>query len=144
MLFRSRTTGREQFGKEFTQAFYHKALSASLSPADMLATAMEITVESIAQAYERFLYPIAPLDRVILGGGGVHNTHLMERLRRRLAPMPVHTHQDFGLPDDAKEAVAFALLGYETLHRRPANLPSATGAKRKAILGKIAYPPLLP
>jgi anhydro-N-acetylmuramic acid kinase len=134
-----RTTGREMFGRDFTEEFLRKACARSLSEADILATATEITVESIAQAYERFL---PPLERVILGGGGVHNTYLMERLKQRL-PRPIfQTHQDFGLPNDAKEAVAFALMGYETLHLRPANLPSATGAKRRAILGKVAYPPV--
>ncbi len=137
-----RSTGREMFGLEFAKSFYRKGLATSLSAADMLATATAVTVESIAQAYERFLLPLASLDRVILGGGGVQNTFLVEQIKERLAPVSISTHQEFGLPDDAKEAVAFAILGYETLHRRPSNLPAATGAKRGAILGKIAYPPL--
>lgn len=139
-----RSTGREMFGREFAKAFHKRGLAASLSPADMLATATAITVESIAQAYARFLTPLAPPERVILGGGGVHNDYLITQLKERLAPLPLHTHQEFGLPDDAKEAVAFAILGYETLHRRPANLPATTGAHRPAILGKIAYPPPFP
>ncbi len=136
-----KSTGREEFGQAFAQKFYKHALALSLTSEDTLATAAQLTVESIARAYEEWMLPKGELKRVILGGGGVHNRAICEGLARRLPQIAFQNHADFGLPDDAKEALAFALLGYETLHYRPSNLPSATGANSPAILGKICYPP---
>ncbi len=136
-----KSTGREEFGEAFTQKFYEKALALRLSPQDTLATATQLTVESVACAYEAWILPKGDLKRVILGGGGVHNMALRTGLAQRLPQIAFQTHADFGLQDDAKEAVAFAVLGYETLHQRASNLPSATGAEGGAILGKICYPP---
>jgi anhydro-N-acetylmuramic acid kinase len=78
---------------------------------------------------------------MIVSGGGAKNPTLIEKLRRELEPMTISLHfsDEFGLPAEAKEAVAFAVLAHETWHRRPSNVPSATGAKRAAILGKISY-----
>ncbi|CEK15688.1 molecular chaperone [Chthonomonas calidirosea] len=135
-----KSTGREQFGKAYVQWFCQRARELGLRWEDMLATASALTVESIAQAYERWLLPKAPIHRVIVGGGGVHNRWLMQQLQRRLAPMTLSTHEEFGVPDDAKEAIAFALLGYLTLRGMPGNLPSATGATRPVVLGKIVFP----
>ena len=69
------------------------------------------------------------------------NPTLMAILRNEIAPLGIELHfsDEFGLPAEAKEAVAFALLAHETWHRRASNVPSATGAKRAAILGKISY-----
>jgi anhydro-N-acetylmuramic acid kinase len=132
-----KSTGREMFGEPFAERFYQEARRQGLTPQDILATATALTVETIARAYRDFLLPRGTIQTVILGGGGVHNTTLVESLRTRLAPARLTTHAEFGLPDDAKEAVAFALLAYETLHSRPSNVPSATGARAPAILGKI-------
>jgi anhydro-N-acetylmuramic acid kinase len=78
---------------------------------------------------------------MIVSGGGTKNATLMAMLRNALAPCGIvlHLSDHFGLPAEAKEAVAFALLAHETWHRRPSNVPSATGARRPAILGKISY-----
>ena len=78
---------------------------------------------------------------MIVSGGGAKNPTLMAMLRDEIAPLGISLHfsDEFGLPAEAKEAVAFALLAHETWHRRPSNVPSATGAKRAAILGKISY-----
>jgi anhydro-N-acetylmuramic acid kinase len=78
---------------------------------------------------------------MIVSGGGAKNPTLMAMLRHEIAPLGIGLHfsDEFGLPAEAKEAVAFALLAHETWHRRPSNVPSATGAKRAAILGKISY-----
>ncbi len=78
---------------------------------------------------------------MIVSGGGVKNPTLMAMLRNEIVPLGIELHfsDEFGLPAEAKEAVAFALLAHETWHRRPSNVPSATGAKRAAILGKISY-----
>jgi anhydro-N-acetylmuramic acid kinase len=79
--------------------------------------------------------------QMIVSGGGAKNPRLIAMLRDEIAPLGVELHfsDEFGLPAEAKEAVAFALLAHETWHRRPGNVPSATGAKRAAILGKISY-----
>ncbi len=76
-------------------------------------------------------------DEVIVSGGGALNPTLMGMLRAELAPAHVITSDDLGLPAEAKEAVAFAVLAYETWHGRPGNLPSATGARRAVVLGSI-------
>ena len=88
--------------------------------------------------------PRGAIAEVIASGGGCHNRTLMALLAERFAPVPVRTSDEWGLPADAKEAVAFAILAHETLAGRPGNLPSATGARRPAILGKIVPGKRLP
>ena len=73
----------------------------------------------------------------MVSGGGARNPQLMARLRARFAPIPVRTSDAYGLPVDAKEAIAFAILASERLDQRPANVPSVTGARRHVLLGKI-------
>ncbi len=143
-----KSTGREQFGAAYSDRFLTAARKGNLSIADMLATATALTAESIACAYSNFLPSYMSnstsgggIKTVILGGGGLRNKTLVRMLVERLAPARVTDHQEFGLDSDAKEAVAFALLAYETLHGRPSNVPSATGANAPAILGKITLPP---
>jgi anhydro-N-acetylmuramic acid kinase len=136
-----KSTGREEFGAAYAEALFAEAGARGLSTADLLATAMALTVESIAGAYHAFLLPSGCVDTVILGGGGTCNRTLVARLRERLAPTRVAMHSDFGVPNEAKEAAAFAILGYCTLRGRPSNVPSATGASRPTILGKIVLPP---
>jgi anhydro-N-acetylmuramic acid kinase len=128
-----KSTGRERYGEAFVNALWERGHRGP----DLVATLTAFTAASIVEAYARFLLPRGPIDEVILGGGGVHNPTLLGELRRRLAPATISTHADHGIPDDAKEAIAFALLGHATLHGRPANLPSATGASRPVVLGKI-------
>ncbi|MGB9239800.1 MAG: anhydro-N-acetylmuramic acid kinase [Terriglobales bacterium] len=141
-----RTAGREEFGREYVSHFLQ--LCHGASKPDVVATATALTARSIADAVRRFVLPRfgSPRSRgretqMIVSGGGAKNPTLIEMLRRELEPMAVSLHfsDDFGLPAEAKEAVAFAVLAYETWHRRPGNVPSATGAKRAAILGKISY-----
>jgi anhydro-N-acetylmuramic acid kinase len=136
-----KSTGRELFGEAFAAQFHQKAAKQGCSPEGTLATATALTAETIARAYRDWLWPIAPIQTVILGGGGAHNRTLVRMLEARLRPARLRTHAEFGLPDDAKEAVAFALLAYETLQGRPSNVPAATGARAPAILGKIVLPP---
>ncbi len=136
-----KSTGREEFGETFTARCRERAETLGIAQRDLLATLTAFTAATIARAYRNFLLPRGPIETVICGGGGVHNVTLMGHLRRELAPARVTTHSEFGVPDDAKEAIAFALLAYETLHDRPSNVPAATGATRSAILGKIVLPP---
>ena len=130
-----KTTGRELFGAQLGAQVWERAKTRSLSDADILATLTAYTVRSIAQAYCNFL-PGMP-DEVIVSGGGALNSTLMGMLRDALSPAHVVTSDDLGLPAEAKEAVAFAVLAYETWHGRPGNLPTATGARRAVVLGSI-------
>jgi len=130
-----KSTGREQFGDAFSRRILEAA--SGISPEDLLATATALTAESIASAYQRWLFPKGPLQEIVLGGGGIYNRTLRQMLEERLSPIPLKTHADYGLPDKAKEAVAFALLAYATIHGIPGHIPAATGARHPAVLGKI-------
>jgi anhydro-N-acetylmuramic acid kinase len=140
-----RTTGREQYGREYAARFLRECRKHSRNPADAISTATALTAESIAESYVRFVrgkMKGAPVDYII-SGGGAHNATLMAMLTRRLQPMGcrVRTIDEFGMPAAAKEAAAFALMAWMTWHGLPGNVPSATGAKRPAILGQISFPP---
>jgi anhydro-N-acetylmuramic acid kinase len=135
-----RTAGREEFGREFVREFLRRCGRARKP--DIVATATALTAYSVAAAIEDFVLPRSPGFReMILSGGGARNSTLVTLLAEQLAPLGIHLRfaDEFGLPSEAKEAVAFAVLAYETWHRRPSNVPSATGAGRAAILGKISY-----
>ena len=132
-----KSCGREQYGAEFVSALLGEGVAA----ADLVATATAFTVAAIADALRRFIAPHMPIDELIVSGGGAKNPELLRRLREQLDRVRVLHSQDLGIDGDAKEAIAFAALAYESWHRRPANLPSATGARRPAILGKLCYPP---
>jgi len=119
-----KSCGREQYGADFIR-----------TTGIDLTTAAELTVRSIAFAIERY-----PATReVIVSGGGTHNTYLMDRLHASLKPR-VTTTAEFGIDVDVKEAILFAILAYRTHQHRPGNLPSATGARKPVILGKISHP----
>jgi anhydro-N-acetylmuramic acid kinase len=137
-----RTTGREQFGREFAVRFLADCQRHSAQPEDALATATALTAESIAQSYKRFV-KARMKGRVdyIVSGGGARNHTLMAMLARRLEPMgcELAASEEFGLPAEAKEAAAFALMAWQTWHRRAGNIPAATGAGRTAILGQVTY-----
>ncbi len=131
-----KTTGREQFGAFFGEQVWDRGQRIGLSGVDLIATATAFTAASIAESYRRYL-PALP-EEVIVGGGGANNPVLLEMLRSYLPSASILRQEDLGFSSDAKEAVAFAVLGHETLHGRPGNLPSCTFARHPAILGKIA------
>ena len=108
----------------------------------MVATATALTAYSIADAVRAFVAPAGEkrFREMIVSGGGAKNQTLMSMLGAELTGLKLRTSDEFGLPSEAKEAVAFALLAYQTWRRVPSNIPSATGAKRPAVLGKISYP----
>lgn len=138
-----RSAGREQFGREYAMRFLAACRKVSNKPEDALATATALTAESIAQSYARYVAPLmssAPVDYIV-SGGGARNGTLMAMLAARLEPMgcELAATGDFGLPVEAKEAAAFALMAWYTWHRLPANVRSATGAKRAVILGQVTY-----
>jgi anhydro-N-acetylmuramic acid kinase len=154
-----KTAGREEFGREFVADFLRRC--GVVRKEDAVATATALTARSIAEALERLLLfrsggeaqaaggtngtagavPLHKFSEYIISGGGAKNHSLAKMLRAELEPLglTLRSSDEFGVPSSAKEAVAFALLAYETWHHRPSNLPSATGATRSAILGKISY-----
>jgi anhydro-N-acetylmuramic acid kinase len=142
-----KSAGREQFGAPFASNFLRACKQAKGSPEDAIATATALTAETIALACDRFVQPLlhnsprnSPADFIVSGGGSCNRT-LMTMLRQRLQPRgyAVTSSDAAGIPSQAKEAVAFALLAWQTWHRRAGNVPAATGAGRPAILGEITY-----
>lgn len=138
-----RTTGREQFGRDYAAEFLAACQKQSQKPQDALATATALTAETIARSYTQFVLPRMKRQAVdfIVSGGGARNATLMAMLNARLEPLGCRlaASEEFGLPVEAKEAAAFALLAWQTWHRLPGNVPAATGARRSAVLGQIAY-----
>lgn len=133
-----KSTGREDFGREFTARLIDRGRELGLDDADLAATATALTAASIAAAYRNFMLPEHRIDEVILGGGGSLNPTLVRMIADRLPGVTVRPHEDFGIPAQAKEALAFAILGHQTLMGQPANLPKATGARHPVVLGVIA------
>lgn len=130
-----KSTGREAFGAHYAADIQQFLEWTCARMEDVIATATALTAESIARAVRDFLPP--DIDVVILGGGGRYNPTLVRMLTERLPGIAVRTHEDYGIPSDAKEAIAFALLGYATLCGVPNNVPAATGAAHPVVLGKI-------
>jgi len=112
-------------------------LDTESSSEDLIATATALTAESIALGVRNFILPEMRVDEVFVSGGGTHNPTLMRMLRKALDTIPVKETSEVGLDVDAKEAIAFAVMAYETAHARPSNVPFATGAKRSVVLGKL-------
>jgi anhydro-N-acetylmuramic acid kinase len=138
-----RTAGREQFGREYSARFLQSCQRISKLPEDALATATALTADTIAASYRRYAHARmrgCPVDYIV-SGGGARNRTLMDLLSRRLEPLgcELAASEQFGLPVEAKEAAAFALLAWQTWQRQPGNVPSATGAARPVILGQVTY-----
>jgi anhydro-N-acetylmuramic acid kinase len=130
-----KSTGRELFGAQLVDPFVDRCLEQNVSKADILATLTAFTAHSIADQYRRFL-PGRP-DEVVIGGGGSRNPFLMKLLQELLDPAQIRLHEEFGLPSLGREAVYFALMGYEALHGRPNTVPSCTGANHAVVMGKV-------
>jgi len=135
-----RTAGREEFGREFVRQFVKNC--GRTDKRNIVATATALTAHSIAEALRRFvLKRDGRFTEYVVSGGGSNNPTLLAMLVNQLQPLglKIRASDEFGLPSEAKEAAAFALMAFETWHRRPSNVPSATGANRPAVLGKISY-----
>jgi anhydro-N-acetylmuramic acid kinase len=154
-----KTAGREQFGREFAREFLHAcrplgatkartkasgatSVTRAIEKRDVIATATTLTVRSIGMAIERFVLPKGDFSELIVSGGGAKNPTLMAWLVKEVRGLGLRlrSSDELGIPSSAKEAVAFAVMAYETWNRRPSNVPSATGAKLAVVLGKICYP----
>jgi anhydro-N-acetylmuramic acid kinase len=133
-----KSAGREQFGAAFVEALLARVRPDSEQAwCDLLACATELTAFGIHDCYLRHIAPRLPVEAVVVSGGGARNPELMARLAARFGNLPLGTSDPYGLPVDAKEAIAFAILASERIDERPANLPSVTGAARQVLLGKI-------
>ena len=138
-----KSTGREYYGQAYMKRILALGRRYRAKPSDLIRAATAFTGASIWMAVQRFVLPKAKIHQLIVSGGGARNPLIKLLLVQFLktAGIEVLPSARLGIPEEAKEAFAFALLGYETFHQRPANLPSATGARGPAILGKISYAP---
>lgn len=132
-----KSTGRELFGVEYTNTILKKY--SNHHSKDIVHTFTVITAESIIQAYESFVFTKQNLDEIIFTGGGAYNKFIINYIKARLPTIKILTFEDIGENSDAKEAIAFTVLGNETLNRSYNNCPSATGAKDKVILGQVNF-----
>lgn len=132
-----KTTGRELFGKQYAQGLWTQGIARGLAPQDIVATATALSAQSIADAARHLG---ADPGELILGGGGAKNETLVRMIAAQLPETRILRHEDFGVPAQAKEALAFALLAYAAARREPNNLPSATGARRPVVMGKVIDP----
>ena len=135
-----KTTGREMFGEHFTKSILEKYHSCE--PNDLIHTFTWFTAYSIAYHYKKYLISEYGLKKCIIGGGGAYNSYLLELIRNEIPELTVMTQEEHGFSSEAKEALAFVILGNQTYHGSPSNVPSATGAKKSVILGQITYPTL--
>ena len=135
-----KTTGREMFGHTYAMECLAACREHKHSDNDCIATLTELTVQTIADYIARFITGQNPIDTLYVSGGGVHNQTIMRRLSELLSDTAVEPVDNFGISADAKEAIAFGILANETLHGNAGNLPSATGASVRKILGKFVCP----
>jgi anhydro-N-acetylmuramic acid kinase len=137
LMFPPKSCGREQFGADFVSGL----VATGIPLTDLIATATELTARSIVMGIAYHALTEFRVRQAIVSGGGVRNRFLMKRLGTLLGELgiEVKSSEEFGVDPDAKEAIAFAVLAYETVHRTAGNLPSATGARHPVLLGKVTY-----
>ena len=133
-----KTAGREQFGQSCAQKILSWAKQRRAKPEDLVRTATIFTSLSIANAFQQFILPRVRIDELIVSGGGARNPLMMVYLSAILG-FPITFSGELGIKPEAKEALAFAVLAYESYHGRANNLPSATGANHPAVLGKLVH-----
>lgn len=134
-----KTAGREQFGSAYANGIIAWAKKHRARPEDAVRTATVFTSLSIADALRRFVAPRMRVDDLIVAGGGAKNPLMMAQLAAALPEVQICHVGEFGVSSEGKEAFAFAILAYEAFHGRPNNLPSATGARRAAVMGKLVH-----
>lgn len=126
-----KTTGREHFSPDYIEKFLK---TAPEKPEDIIATLTALAAKTIALAYERFVYNKASVENVVIGGGGAYNQTIMQMLREYLPQnLKLKTHEDFGISNNYKEAMAFALLGYCAFYDIPNNIPACTGDRKSVV-----------
>jgi anhydro-N-acetylmuramic acid kinase len=133
-----KSTGREQFGRQYTKQLLEQF--KHISPQDLIASITFATAKTIVDAYKNYILPQYDLQTIVVSGGGMHNQTLRKHLESGLPGITITTSDEYGIDSDYKEAIAFAILGHQTFHHRPSNVPSATGASKAVVLGQISYP----
>src|SRR5712664_3406125 len=136
-----KSTDRAYYGRTYVEKLVRLGRQHKAKPNDLIRAATIFTALSIVDALNRFVLPKTKIHQLIVSGGGAHNPVILAQLAAALPQIEIVGSPQLGVPEDAKEAFAFAVLAYETFRGRPSNLPSATGARRPAILGKISYAP---
>ena len=136
-----KSTGREYYGAAYFKKILALGRRHRAKPNDLIRAATIFTALSIVDALHRFVLPKHKIHQLVVSGGGANNPLVLAQLAAALPTIEIVPSSQLGVPEDAKEAYAFALLAYETWHRRASNIPSATGARKAAILGKISYAP---
>jgi anhydro-N-acetylmuramic acid kinase len=136
-----KSTGREYYGYAYMKRVLALGRRHRARPNDLIRAVTIFTSLSIVDALNRFVLPKHKIAQLIVSGGGAKNPLILAQIAATLPAVEILPSSELGVPEDAKEAYAFALLAYETWHRRPSNIPTATGARRPAILGKISYAP---
>lgn len=132
-----KSTGREYFSPKYIE---NTLKFAPQNPKDIIATVTALTAKTIADSYERFIYPNVGIHEAVICGGGAYNKTLMKYLRTYLPSyIDLKTCEDYGISNNFKEVMAFALLGYCTYYEIPNNLPCCTGAKKRVVMGKLTY-----
>ena len=130
-----KSTGRELFNSDYVMKLIARSRADGASDEDIVATAVQLTAESVGDAYRRFI--AEPIGEVLVSGGGAKNPALFTAIEKAAAPIRVRHFDEVYFDGEAKEAVAFALLGYLYVTDRPGNVPTATGARGQRILGKL-------
>jgi anhydro-N-acetylmuramic acid kinase len=135
-----KSAGREQYGEAYVRRVLAHRDSRRAKPEDVILTVTGVTAHSILYAFSLFVFSRTKVNELIVSGGGVHNPLLMKALGAAFeSDFRIRESSELGVPGDAKEAFAFAVLACETLRRRPGNVPGATGAKKAVVLGKVCY-----
>lgn len=134
-----KSTGREMFGYQFVDKILEQ--HSNESKEDIISTATMFTAKSIEYNYRNFIMPKVKIDEIIIGGGGSYNNTLLRMIRESMRECKVLTQEDLGFSSDSKEAIAFAILANETLNGNFSNVPTATGANQRVILGSITPAP---
>lgn len=132
-----KSTGRERYGVDYAKWVLSRAVALHVSPDDVVRTVIAFTAETVARSLQ---FAPKPIEEILISGGGVHNLALRAELAQRCRGVAIRSLAEEGLDPDAKEAVAFAVMAAHTIWGRPSNLPTVTGARRAAILGKICLP----
>lgn len=132
-----KSTGREDFGIQFSDNLYEELKRDNVDFLDTITTVTVFTAKSISDSYRKYIQPSYKLSEVVMSGGGVYNPILFQFLKEYLENINIRKFEEFGIPSDAKEALAFAILANETICGNPGNVPSATGARERVVLGKI-------
>ncbi|MBI1802737.1 MAG: anhydro-N-acetylmuramic acid kinase [Chloroflexi bacterium] len=135
-----KSTGRELFGQSYAHWLWEQGLARGKPPRDIIATATALTAETIARALLPPYVSHGHVSELIISGGGAENPTLVRLIASRLPGTRLMRPEDFGIPAQAKEALAFAILAYTAWRGEPNNLPSVTGSRRPVVMGKISRP----